>query len=51
MIEFFFKKQIQKLKGLNPYFFFVDNKLLNIKNLSYSLISLFNRLIGQKINI
>jgi hypothetical protein len=51
IIEFLSKKQIQKLRGLNPYFFFVDNKLLDTKDLTYSLISLSNRLLGQKINI
>ena len=44
-------KKLFKTKSLILYFFFINNSLLNFKDLNYSLISLFNRVLKQKINI
>ena len=44
-------KELNKTKSLVLYFFFVNNNLLDSRDLSYSLSSFSNKVLGQKLNI
>jgi len=44
-------RELNKTKSLVPYFFFTNNSLLDSRDLSYSLNSFSNKILGQKLNI
>ena len=44
-------KKLKKIKSLIPYFFYVNNRLLESKDLSLKLNSFSSLVLGQKIGI